>query len=168
MILRSLFVLALCATTPAAAQTTTSPDPAIRALSAIWRPIGANEAVNAAAVLTACEGAVEEMASIEAALPETITPEALARIRAPRGLLVVPAEEAGRAYFFPGPSTPWFTSGLAAVAALSEAEGLIGVRDAGNQDVALQLGAVGGRPVLRVRGPDRAVHTFIGCARVPE
>lgn len=166
--IRALFAFALLAVSAPTLAQTPSPDPAIRALAAIWRPVAADETPDAETVRVACDGATEEMVAIEAALPETITPEALSGIRASRGLLIVPAQESGRAYFFPGPSTPWFASGLGAVAVLSEAEGMVGVRDAAGRDIALQIGAVGGRPVLRVRGPDRSVQSFVGCARVPQ
>lgn len=166
MIRALAFTISLLCAGSAAAQ---APSPelvrASRALSAIWRPIASADVGSQAAVETACAGALEEMAAVEAALPPVITPESLRPVRALRGLLVLPVEDdPATAYFFPSSAMASFASGLGAIAVLSEAEGLIGVRDAAGQDIALQLGRVGRRPVLRVRPPGADVQTFVGCA----
>ncbi len=104
----------------------------------------------------------------QAALPPVLTHASLSRVRALRGFLIVPADDApGGAYFFPSLDLPWFTSGLGAVAVLSESEGFLGVRDASGQDFPLQLGRANGRPILRIQGPDQQIRDFIGCAPVP-
>jgi hypothetical protein len=159
--------LALLCALPASAE---APSPelarASHALAAIWRPIAAADVSSREAAETACRGAIEEMAAIDAALPPVITPESLLRVRALRGLLIVPAEEdPGGAYFFPNAAmAPWFTSGLGIIAVLSEPEGLIGVSDAGGHQIALQLGSANGRAILRLRGPTGAIYPFVGCA----
>jgi hypothetical protein len=161
------FFAALICSWPATAQPAHSPElvRASRALSAIWRPIAPADMGTPAAVDAACAGAIEEIAAVEAALPPVITPESLAPVRALRGLLIVPTgDDPGVAYFFPDPSMTAFASGLGAIAVLSEAEGMIGVRDAAGHDIAVQLGRSGRQAVLRVRPPGSEILTFVGCA----
>lgn len=162
--LRSLFALAVLLTPlPAAAQpagVSTDAAAAIRALSAMWRPMAGAQSVEAA-----CQGALEEMDAVDAALPPVLTQESLARVRALRGLLVVPTEDAGAAYFFPDRSMDWFTPGLATVETpAGQAEGFVHIRDAAGRDIAAQLGAGGGHPVLRIRAPEGQILNFVGCA----
>ncbi len=160
--LRSILItLALLAPLPVAAQTASAPEAtrAARALSAMWRPIA-----DAASVDAACAGALEEIEAVEAALPPVLTPASVARVRALRGLLVVPTDDPQVAYFFPDAGMAWFTSGLGAITVLDETEGFIGVRDAGGRDIALQLGRAGELALLRVRNPEGEVLNFVGCA----
>lgn len=159
-----IFALACLFAAPAAAQTNAEVERASTALSAIWRPV--TGALSNASIQTACAGAVQEMAAIEAALPPVLTPDSLARVRALRGFLIVPSgDDPAWAYFFPPPDLAWFRSGIGAIALLDEAQGLLGVRDASGQDVALQIGRAGNHPVLRVRPPQGgAALTFVGCA----
>lgn len=157
-----LALVALLLPWSAAAQTTPNqPDvaTATRALSAMWRPI-----TGAATVEAACAGAIEEIEAVEAALPPVVTQASLARVRALRGLLIVPTDDPQVAYFFPDRSMAWFTSGMGAIAVINEAEGFIGVRDAGGHDIALQLGRGGEHALLRVRNPEGQVLNFVGCA----
>ena len=159
--LRPLLALAiLLLPLPASAQTQ-APDVAraTRALSAMWRPMGGATTVEAA-----CAGALQEIEAVEAALPPVLTQTSLARVRALRGLLIVPTEDPQVAYFFPDRSMAWFTSGMGAIAVINEAEGFVGVRDAGGRDIALQLGRGGEHPLLRIRNPDGQVLNFVGCA----
>ena len=163
LMLRPLLAI-LCALLPlsAAAQTTPSaPDvaQATRALSAMWRPLA-----GAASVEAACAGAIEEIEAVEAALPPVVTQESLARVRALRGLLIVPTDDPQAAYFFPDRSMPWFTSGMGAIAVIDETEGFIGVRDAGGSEIAIQLGRGGEHALLRIRNPEGQVLNFVGCA----
>ncbi len=155
--------LGLLAASAASAQT---PDlaRAAHALAANWRPIAPRHLGSPPAVENACVGAVEEIAVLEASLPEVIDAAGLARVRAPTGLLVVPAEPAGSAFFFAPPGLPWLTSGLGVISVRDEAQGQLSLRDAAGASVNLQVGRVGGRPVLRVTPPEGAVLTFIGCA----
>jgi len=158
-----IFALACLVAAPAAAQDTADVARASNALSAIWRPVSGPLTV--ASIETACTGAVEEMAAIEAALPPVLTPQSLARVRALRGFLILPSDDdPAWLYFFPSRDLAWFRSGIGAVAVLDEAQGLLGVRDASGQDIALQLGRAGEHAVLRVRSPDGAPITFVGCA----
>ncbi|HYD88470.1 MAG TPA: hypothetical protein VEA80_13420 [Vitreimonas sp.] len=159
-----LFALACLFAAPAAAQSNAELQRASAALSAIWRPI--TGPLTTAAVETACAGAVQEMAAVEAALPPVLTPDSLARVRALRGFLIVPAgDDPAWAYFFPPPDLAWFRSGIGALTVLDQAQGLIGVRDASGQNIALQLGRAGEHAVLRVRPPQGgAPLAFVGCA----
>lgn len=164
-----LIALALACAAPAAAQTP-APTPelqrASRALAAIWRPL---TAMDEASMQAACRGAVEEMAAVEAALPPVLTPESLARVRALRGLLIVPTDDPSISFFFPNAGMSWFTSGLGGIVVLSEAEGFIGVHDAGGRDIAFQIGRAGERPILRIRPPEGGdILTFVGCASTLE
>jgi hypothetical protein len=154
-----LFALACLLPVPAVAQTAPDVAQATRALSAMWRPMA-----GAASVETACAGALEEIEAVEAALPPVLTQQSLARVRALRGLLIVPTDDPQVAYFFPDRSMAWFTSGMGAIAVINEAEGFIGVRDAGGRDVALQLGRGGEHALLRIRNPEGQVLNFVGCA----
>jgi len=159
-----VFALACLFAAPAAAQDNAEIQRASTALSAIWRPVAGP--ITAASIQAACTGAVEEMAAIEAALPPVLNPESLARVRALRGFLIVPTgDDPAWAYFFPPPDLTWFRSGIGALTVLDQAQGLIGVRDAASQNIALQLGRAGEHAVLRVRPPQGgAPLTFVGCA----
>ncbi len=162
-----LFALAALIAAPAAAQQTDNAQVAraSRALSAIWRPV--TGAVTEASIRDACAGAVEEIAAVEAAMPRELTPQSVARVRAPRGLLVIPAgDDPAWAFFIPPAELSWFTSGLGAIAVLDEAQGMIGVRDAGRRDIAFQLGRAGQRAVLRIRPPQGTPLTFVACAPI--
>lgn len=163
--IRTALLALVCATTlPAAAQTSTADPQTVRAarvLSALWRPV---EALQADLIELTCRGAVEEIEAIEAALPPVLTPQSVANVRALRGLLVIPSEDPGLPYFFPDTSLDWFTSGLGAVGVIDEAEGFLGVRDAGGRDIAIQLGRAGGRGVMRLRTPDDRILILVACA----
>lgn len=158
--------LGLCVAAPAAAQTdSTQVARASRALSAIWRPV--TGPLTEASIRDACEGAVEEIAAVEAAMPNVLTPQSTARVRAQRGLLIIPSgDDPSLAFFIPPAELSWFTSGLGAIAVLDEARGFIGVREAGGRDIGLQLGRAGQRAVLRIRPPEGALLTFVGCAPI--
>ncbi|MBL8538562.1 MAG: hypothetical protein JNM59_14235 [Hyphomonadaceae bacterium] len=149
---------------PAFAQTSRDDWRAVEALSAMWRPM--QQQPTAAAISDACRGAVEEMVAVEAALPPVITPESLSTVKALRGFLIIPAGDEGPAavFLFPSPDLGWISSGLAAVAALSEEEGLVGVRDAEGHNLSFQLGRAGDVPMLRARTPDGHMAAFVGCA----
>jgi hypothetical protein len=63
---------------------------ASQALSALWRPLPVLEA---SALESACQGALEEIEAVEAALPPVLTQDSLARVRTLRGLLIIPTED---------------------------------------------------------------------------
>ena len=155
--------IALLAAAPASAQ---PPDlaRAVQALAANWRPIAPADLGSASAVENSCAGAVEEIATVEASLPEVLDAVGLALVRAQAGLLVVPADPPGSAFFFAPPSLPWLTSGLGLISVRDEAQGQLSLRDAAGVSVNLQVGRVGGRAVLRVSTPEGALLTFVGCA----
>lgn len=164
--MRALLIalMALTAAPVAAAQTPVASSElqrASQALGAIWRPLTGADTGDAE---TACQGAIQEMAAVEAALPPILSPESVARVRALRGFLVIPTEDPGAAYFFPGSNLPWITSGLGAITVISEAEGFIGIQDASGLRIPLQLGRRDGVPILRIRSPDGAILNFVGCA----
>ena len=161
-----VLALACLFAAPAAAQDTAQIQRASQALAAIWRPVAG--AVTTASTEAACRGAIEEMSAIEASLPPVLTPDSLARVRGLRGMLVVPTgDDPAWAYFFPPSEVAWFRSGIGVIAVLDEGQGLIGVRDASGQNIALQLGRAGERAVLRVRPPQGGTPlTFVGCAPV--
>jgi hypothetical protein len=161
----TVFSLAFLLAVPAAAQDAAQVARASQALAANWRPVSG--ALTEASIRTACAGAVEEIAAVEAAMPRVLTPESLARVRSLHGLLVIPSSDnPALAFFIPPAELNWFTSGLGAIAVLDEAQGLIGVRDAGGRDIPLQLGRAGQRPVMRIRPPEGGMLTFVGCAPV--
>jgi hypothetical protein len=137
---------------------------AAEALAANWRPIAPRDLGSTAAVENACAGAVEEIAAVEASLPEFLDTAGLARVRAQAGLLVVPADPPGSAFFFAPPSLPWLSSGLGVISVRDEAQGRLSLRDAAGASINLQLGRVGARAVLRVTPPEGGVLIFVGCA----
>lgn len=158
-----LLVVAAFSLTAAQAQTEAGSEiaRASRAVSYLWRPV---PALHADAVNAACGGAEQEIEAVEAALPPVLTPESLARVRTLHGLLIIPTDEPANPYFFPDRSLTWFASGLGAVQVINEAEGFIGVQDASGQQLAFQLGAAGGKPILRIRDPQGTILNFVGCA----
>jgi hypothetical protein len=168
MMKRLIATLIVCfAAAPAAAQTDAQDWRAAHALSAMWRPVASDQPLTPAALETACAGALQEMAAIEAAMPPVISPQSLAPVKAIRGLLIVPGNEddPASAFFFPSRDLTWFASGLGAVASLSEADGLIGVRDAAGANISFQIGRASDRPILRTRPPGGGpMLTFVGCA----
>jgi len=161
----ALFAVACLIAAPAAAQDNAQVARASHALAANWRPI--TGALTEASIRTACAGAVEEIAAVDAAMPPVLNADSMRRVRSLHGLLIIPAgDDPAVAYFIAPAELAWVTSGLGAIAVLDEAQGLIGVRDAGGRNVALQLGRAGQRAVLRIRPPEGELLTFVGCAPV--
>lgn len=135
---------------------------ASQAIGAMWRPVQGQP--SAESIRTACAGAPQEMQALDAAMPDQLDAASAARVRGLRGLHVVPiAGVPGAAYFFPPLGMDWFTSGLGGYSVISEAEGFIGVRDAGGHEFAFQVGRAGGHPMLRIRKPDGDMLTLAGC-----
>jgi|CXWL01.1.fsa_nt_gi hypothetical protein len=154
--------LALLSAPPASAQAGDISG-AMHRLAAIWRPIAAG--ANQEAVRRACTGALDELAAVDAELPAELSPQNLARVRPPNGLIVIPlGDEPTGAFFFPPAALPWFASGLGAVSVVDEAQGRLSVRDAGGAEIGLQLGALGSTPALRVSSAGGEAQTFVGCA----
>lgn len=162
---RALIALFCLAAWPAAAQTapaTPEITRATQAIGAMWRPI--EGPITGESIRTACAGADQEMRALDAAMPAELNDETAARVRGLRGLHVVPiAGTPGAAYFFPPLNMPWFHSGLGGFSVINEAEGFIGVRDAGGQELAFQVGRAGNNPMLRIRRPSGEIVTLAGC-----
>ena len=167
-----LLVLALAATCalPAAAQTSPALTDAAyvsRLLGAIWRPLPATPAGSPQAMFqTACEGAIEEMSDLDLRLPEQLTPEALAPVRAPRGLVIVPtAEDPAAVYIFPNQDLGAIASGLGQFRLDPGGPGRLVLRDAAGGETQLQLGAAAGQALMRLRAPGQSeTLLFVGCA----
>jgi len=165
--MRYLLIALFCLTAPwpAAAQTRAATPELVRAAQAIgamWRPV--EGALSNASITAACTGSAQEMEALDAAMPDQLTEDSAARVRGLRGLHIVTVASApGAAYFFPPLGMDWFTSGLGGFSVINEAEGFIGVRDAGDHEFAFQVGRAGDRPVLRIRKPDGALVTLAGC-----
>ena len=152
---------------PAAAQT---PDDDIgrasRLLAANWRPVSSTPGRDPqAAFAAACENAVEEMASLDAQIPEDLNAAALAALRPARGLIFVPAADNPAAGFvFASVALPHIASGLAVLRVADAASGRVDLTDAAGATIELQLGVVGGKPVMRVPGAAGAPALYVGCA----
>lgn len=171
MIMRALvFATLLLSAGPALAQEQPAPpqtdlERASHMLAANWRPIvaGANAE---AALANSCEGALEEMAALDAALPEELNADGLNTIRAQRGLIIVPTTENPAAvYVFPNPNLASITSGLAAVRVVDAAAGRISLIDAAGATTQFQLGVSGGQPMMRILLEGADPVTYVGCAR---
>lgn len=150
---------------PAAAQTpgaTPELTRAANAIGAIWRPI--DGPITGESIRSACAGAEQEMLALDAAMPSELTDESAARVRGLRGLHIIPiADTPGAAYFFPPLAMAWFNSGLGGFSVINETEGFIGVRDAGGQELAFQIGRAGPHPMLRIRRTSGEIITLAGC-----
>lgn len=158
------FYFCMVAMPSAAQQTVATPEltRATGAIGAMWRPI--DGPITAESITAACAGAEQEMQALDAAMPAELDDASAARVRGLRGLHVVPiAHTPGAAYFFPPLSMPWFNSGLGGFSVISEAEGIIGVRDSQGQDLGFQIGRAGTRPMLRIRRPTNEIITLVGC-----
>jgi hypothetical protein len=162
--MRVLFALCLLlAPAPALAQEEALAE-ATTALSANWRPV---TALTNAAFQSACTGADEEIAAVDAGLPETLSAETLASVRSQQGVLIAPADgEPGEVFLFAPPSMQWLTSGLARVSVIDASEGFLAIEDAAGTSIALQRGSAGNRPILRIRGPGNEVVNLVGCAPI--
>lgn len=143
-----------------------APEPgrAAQALGANWRPIDPAGLGSPEALQSACAGAIEEIAAVEAMLPATLDAPGLARVRSPQGLVIVASDRADAVYLFAPAAMRWLGSGLATLAVLDEAQGRLALRDAGGTSFSVQIGRVGGRAVMRVQPPDGGLLTLAGCA----
>lgn len=161
----ALIALFCFAAWPAAAQTpaaTPEMTRATNALGAMWRPI--EGPLTGESIQNACAGSEQEMRALDAAMPAELDDESAARVRGLRGLHIIPiAGTPGAAYFFPPLNMTWFNSGLGGFSVINEAEGFIGVRDAGDQEFAFQIGRAGTHPMLRIRRTSGEIVTLAGC-----
>lgn len=164
--IRALALFAALALATSATAQTAYPEleRASHAVAAIWRPIDPAHA-DTPSLHAACAGWEQEMSGVDAALPTNLTAEALAQIRAPRGLIIVPtADDPASAFIFPNAQMAWVTSGLGRISVLAPAEGYVSVEDAAGHSFTLQLGRQGQAPLMRVRTPEGGMMTFVGCA----
>ncbi len=170
--LRVFFLfLAMAVTAPALAQPSlagaTDAASVSRLLGAIWRPLPATGSGSPqAAFLAACEGAIEEMAALDLSLPEQLTPEALAPVRTPHSLVIIPTEEnPADVFVFPSPELSAIASGLGQFHLDPAGAGRVVLRDAAGAETQLQLGLAAGKTLMRVRPPGQAAaQLFVGCA----
>jgi|CXWL01.1.fsa_nt_gi hypothetical protein len=165
-----IVALVMACGAPAAAQTPPASTEAARVaflLGAIWRPLAATQGGSPQALMqAACEGALEEMAQLDLRLPEDLTPEALAPVRAARGLVIVPTEEDPAIVFiFPDPALVAIASGLGQVRLDPAGAGRLVLRDAAGGESQVQLGSASGHRMMRLRPPGETTATlFVGCA----
>lgn len=153
--------------TPAAAAPAVDEDTAraSHAMAAIWRPFVETPAGAAADFQTACAGAQEELEQVDAAVPEQISAESLSAIRAPHGLVIVPAGDEPRAVFvFANHQLGQITSGLGILRVADAAQAVVGISDARGQETFFQLGQAGGKAMMRVLRPNEPPLTYVGCA----
>lgn len=141
---------------------------ASRMLAANWRPFQAptNGGSAEAALSRSCEGTLDEMTWLDGRLPEDMSPEALAAIRTPHGLILIPTEENPATFFlFAAADMHGVTSGLATIRVANAALGHVDLADAGGTQLALQLGTASGHALLRVfREEDEEPVLFVACA----
>lgn len=139
-------------------------------LAADWRPFDIDAADASAAAASACEGALEEMQALDAAMPEDLSAAALSQIRAPHGLIIIPSDtDPHRAYIFPTADLSFMTSGPAAVAVTDAEDAVVSLTDASGRETQLQLGSVETLPVMRLQPPAAARPLyFVGCASTSE
>ncbi len=106
------------------------------------------------------------MAELDLSLPERLTPEALALVRAPRGLVIVPtAEDPSSIYIFPNQELGAIASGLGQFRLDPAGAGHVVLRDAAGRETQLQLGSAGGQTLMRLRAPGQGdTRLFVGCA----
>ncbi len=152
-----LFIALMLALAPAAAaQSPPGSTDAARVsqlLGAIWRPLPTR----------ATESPVAEL---DLRLPEHLTPEALALVRAPRGLVIVPtAEDPSSIYIFPDQDLGAIASGLGQFRLDPAGAGRVVLRDAAGRETQLQLGSARGQTLMRLRAPGQSdTRLFVGCA----
>lgn len=135
-------------------------------LAANWRPLTATPAPGAveAALQAACEGAEAELAQLDASLPREMTSDAVGMVRAPRGFVIVPAnDDPTQAFLFPNAELATIASGLARVEIVNAAQGRVNLRDAAGGVTQLQLGLSGRQAVMRVLRTGRQPLTYVGC-----
>jgi hypothetical protein len=136
---------------------------ASHALAAIWRPL--TGPATEAGLTAACTGAVEDMRTMDAAIPEQPTALTLGAIHPAHGIVFVPdAENPAAMFIFPSADMNWLTSGEGAIGTANEATGDVSLRDAGGHTMLLTLGHAAGHSMLRLNVPNGSPVTYVGCA----
>ncbi|WP_395647441.1 hypothetical protein [Terricaulis sp.] len=135
-------------------------------LAALWRAVPPGR-MTEATLTHACDGAIEEMAALQRRLPDPITVNGLADIRAEHGLVFVPTDENPTLLFaFPNDDLRGIATGLGSFR-LDPAggEGKLIFQDAAGHDSNLEIGHAGRFPLLRVRprGSEYDVQLYVYC-----
>lgn len=155
---------ALFCAAPALAQTSTAAQiaRASHTLAAIWRPI---TTTTQAALTTACAGASDDLAALDASLPQELNNRTLAAVHVAHGLVFVPTtENPANIFVFADTTMSWLASGVGVITAADEDTGEVTLEDAGGATVHLQLGHVAGQVLMRMTTPGGQNITFAGCA----
>jgi hypothetical protein len=167
-LLAPALALALACSAPALAQDDAAPSAAVqiahasRTLAAIWRPI---TTTTQSALAAACNGASDDLAALDAALPEDLNNRTLAAVHVAHGLVFVPTtENPADTFIFADSSMAWLASGVGVITGADEDTGEITLQDAAGVTVQLQLGHVAGQVLLRLTTPGGQDITFAGCA----
>lgn len=160
---------ALACAAPAKAEDTANAAEIARAsqtLAAIWRPI---TATSQAALAAACAGATDDLAALDAAMPQELNNRTLAAVHVAHGLVFVPtSENPADTFVFADSSLPWVASGIAVIKSADEDTGEVTLEDAAGTGVHLQLGHVAGQVLMRLNTPGGQSETFAGCAPTVE
>jgi hypothetical protein len=165
-----LFALVLATASPTAAQSAppaASDEAALvqHRLSAIWRALPVNPSGSPDQIFAAaCDGAVAELDELAAAFPADLTPDAVRGLMTTRGLVIVPGAENGQIFLFPNPTLSGMVGGLGSFTLVNRAEGRVDLHDAAGAPIPVQLGAAGGKAMLRLLRPNADPLTFVGCA----
>jgi hypothetical protein len=160
--------LTLALATPALAQDDTAPNAATqiahasRSLAAIWRPI---TTTTQSALATACSGASDDLAALDASLPQDLNNRTLAAVHVAHGLVFVPtSENPADTFVFADTSMAWLASGVGVITSADEDTGEVVLQDAAGASIHLQLGHVAGQLLMRLTTPGGQDLTFAGCA----
>jgi hypothetical protein len=164
-----LFIAALALASQAAAQDAPLSDlqRASYLLAANWRPLHPPTTAQSleSAVAAACEGALEELASIDAATSTAQDPAALAAIRAPRGFIFVPVDDnPAAAFVFANGELASIASGQVTIRVMNVAQGLVSLSDSHGRVSQLQLGAGEGLKMMRFLREGAEPLLYVACA----
>ena len=156
--------LALALAIPATAQPNAAADisQASRQLAANWRPFAGPATV--ATFRAACQGAPQELATLDGSLPSNLNGASLGLVRAPQGFIIVPtSDDPASAFLFPNAQLVFITPGLATIQIVDAAQGRVNLRDAAGVVTQLQLGHAGQHAVMRILRQGMDPLTFVGC-----
>lgn len=164
--------LALVSVSPALAQSDDAPSAAIQiahaahTLAAIWRPI---TTTTQSALANACAGAPEDLAALDAALPQDLNSRTLAAVHVAHGLVFVPtSENPADTFIFADTTMSWLAGGAGIITSADEDNGEVVLQDAAGTAIHLQLGHVAGQLLMRLSTPGGQDLTFAGCTSTLE
>ena len=170
-LLAPALALALACSAPALAQDDAAPSAAVqiahasRTLAAIWRPI---TTTTQSALAAACNGASDDLAALDAALPEDLNNRTLAAVHVAHGLVFVPTtENPADTFIFADSSMAWLASGVGVITGADEDTGEITLQDAAQHFgfTVLTLRAEAGRGRLTIYKIGRRYYTTPGDIR---